>query len=214
MVPALPDPSTIFVVEDDPTLLEVLSCSLDEFGFAVRTFASAEAFLEVHTAKMRGCLLVDVRLPKMDGVALIAALGDRATRLPSVAMSGFTRTPLVVEAMRAGAVDFLEKPFESTVLLRALRVASRWASTGRVDMRADAAAAAARVSLLTPRELTIFNEFATGASTKQVANTLALSPKTVETYRTRLLAKLDVNTPYALVRLAVLDSLFGALQRD
>jgi FixJ family two-component response regulator len=81
-------------------------------------------------------------------------------------MSGFTRTPLVVEAMRVGAVDFLEKPFG--------------------------------LGTLTARERTVFNEFSTGASTKQVADILALSPKTVETYRTRLLSKLDVNTPYAL----------------
>jgi two-component system, LuxR family, response regulator FixJ len=209
-----PDPPTVFIVEDDPAVQETLSINLTDSGFAVEVFDTAEAFLENHTTKMRGCLLVDIRLPQMDGIALIAALGDRATRLPSVAMSGFTRTPLVVEAMQAGAVDFLEKPFAECVLLRAVRVAMRWASTGAADMRADATAATARVGMLTPRELTIFNEFATGASTKQVADILALSPKTVETYRTRLLSKLDVNTPYALVRLAVLTSLFGPHPRD
>ncbi len=200
---------TIFIVEDDLHLQEVLSSSLGEAGFVVEVFASAEAFLEVQTAKMRGCLLVDIRLPRMDGIALIAALAHRANRLPSIAMSGFTRTPVVVEAMRLGAVDFLEKPFDLPALLQALCVAMQWASKGRVDARADAAAAAAQVSHLTPRELTIFNEFAVGASTKQVARTLTLSPKTVETYRTRLLSKLDVDTPYALVRLAVLNLLFG-----
>jgi two-component system response regulator FixJ len=210
----MPDLDTIFMVEDDPLIQEVLSTTLSESGFAVQSFKSAEVFLEVHTAKMRGCLLVDIRLPQMDGIALIAALGDRATRLVSVAMSGFTRTPLVVEAMRVGAVDFLEKPFANPVLLRALRVAIQWASSGRAETRADAAAAARRVSLLTPRELSIFNEFATGASTKRVAHALSLSPKTVEAYRTRLLSKLDVDTPYALVRLAVLNSLFGAQERE
>jgi two-component system response regulator FixJ len=210
----MPDLPTIFMVDDDPVIQEVLSITLGEFGFVVQTFNSAEAFLDVHTTQMRGCLLVDMRLPQMDGIGLIAAVGDRATRLVSVAMSGFTRTPLVVEAMRMGAVDFLEKPFATPALVQALGVAMQWASTGRADTRADAAASAARVSQLTPREVTIFNEFATGASTKQVANTLGLSPKTVETYRTRLLDKLGVVSPYALVRLAVLNSLFGPHERD
>jgi two-component system response regulator FixJ len=199
----------IFMVEDDPLLQEVLSNGLGDAGFLVRAFSTAEAFLEAHTTQMRGCLLVDLRLPRMDGIALIAALIGRATRLPSVAMSGFSRTPIVVEAMRAGAIDFLEKPFELSDLLRAVRVANRWASTGAAETRADAAMAAARVSFLTYRERTIFDAFATGASTKQIASILSLSPKTVETYRLRLLSKLNVYTPYALVRLAVLNSLFG-----
>jgi two-component system response regulator FixJ len=213
-MPTTPDRPTVFMIEDDPTVRESLSITLVESGVAVQVFDTAEAFLEVHTTEMRGCLLVDIRLPQMDGISLIAALGDRATRLPSVAMSAYTRTPLVVDAMRVGAVDFLEKPFAELALLRAVWVAMQWASTGAADMRADAAAATARVGMLTARERTVFNEFATGASTKQVADILALSPKTVETYRTRLLSKLDVNTPYALVRLAVLASLFGPRPRD
>lgn len=213
-MPAMPDLPAIYIVEDNPKMQKILSRTLSASGFVVQGFESAEAFLEVHTTKMRGCLLVDIQLPQMDGIALIAALSERATRLVSVAMSGFAHTPLVVEAMRVGAVDFLEKPIAHPVLLRALRVAVQWESTGRADTRADAAAAARRVSLLTPRERTIFDEFATGASTKQVADTLALSPKTIETYRTRLLNKLDVVSPYALVRLAVLNSLFGLQERD
>jgi len=210
-MPALP---TIFLVDDDPIIQDVLSAELIHAGMAVQTFGSAEAFLKAHTVGMRGCLLVDVRLPGMDGVGLIAALRIRATHLPAVAMSGYARTPLVVEAMRAGAVDFLEKPFGPGALMTALNVAIKWASTGAADMHADAAEAAARVVGLTPRERTVFNEFATGASTKEVATILGVSPKTVETYRARLLSKLDVDTPYALVRLAVLASLFGPIHVD
>jgi two-component system, LuxR family, response regulator FixJ len=213
-MPTVLDPPTVFVVENDRVVQESLSISLAASGMPVYVFDTAEAFLEVHTTKMRGCLLVDIELPQMDGIDLIAALGDRATRLPSVAMSGLTHTPLVVEAMRTGAVDFLAKPFTSHNLVRALHVALHWASTGAADMRSDAVAAASRVATLTPRERTIFNNFATGASTKQVADILALSPKTVETYRMRLLHKLDVSTPYALVRLAVLTSLFGPCLYD
>jgi two-component system response regulator FixJ len=205
---------TIYLVDDDPVVLDLLSAELIDAGMAVQAFGSAEAFLDVHTIGMRGCLLVDVRLPGMDGMDLIAALNARASHLSFVAMSGFARTPLVVQAMRAGALDFLEKPFAPCALVGAVHVAIRWASTGAADMRGDAAEAAARVVRLTPRERTVFNEFATGASTKQVAAILGVSPKTVETYRARLLSKLDVDTPYALVRLAVLASLFGPVQRD
>jgi two-component system response regulator FixJ len=190
----------------------LLLSALIESGLAAQGFASAEAFLAVHTIGMSGCLVVDVRLPKMDGLSLIAALNAQATRLPPIVISGFADTPLVVEAMRAGAVDFLEKPFTLNALLEAVRVAMTWASPGLADMRGDAAASAARVARLTPRERTVFNGFATGASTKRLANILQLSPKTVETYRTRLLQKLDVDTPYALVRLAILASLFGRIQ--
>ena len=200
---------TILVVDDEPKIREALSRLLKHEGHVVHVAETGQSAIGKFLQDDFDLTLLDIALPDMNGLDVFGRLREKDGSAVCVFITAFGTVQSAVEAMRLGAVDFLEKPFDRPALLQALCVAMQWASKGRVDARADAAAAAAQVSHLTPRELTIFNEFAVGASTKQVARTLTLSPKTVETYRTRLLSKLDVDTPYALVRLAVLNLLFG-----
>lgn len=204
-VPAIP---TVFIVEDDADSRDRLCLHLQAAGLIVRSYETAEAFLADHTPELTGCLITDVRLPQMDGVRLVEELARRQNRLPVIVISGYAETPLVVQAMRAGAVDFLNKPLDPQILLRTLHAAMQQATT-TVSLRSEAAAAAFRVSTLSPREREVFDAFARGLSTKQVANALGVSPKTIETHRAHLYEKLKVDTPYALARIGVLGALLG-----
>lgn len=208
---------TVFVVEDDTDARNAICFLLHADGRPTRGFATAEAFLaEAEAERSRGwrggCAVVDIRLPGMDGVSLITELARRRLGLPAVAISGYTDTPLVVRAMRAGAADFLEKPLNPDALrasVAAILVGARTAE----NLSREAFAVAARLQSLTPREHDVFERLAQGNSTKQAAAFLGLSPKTVETYRANVLAKLGVTTSHALARIGVLVALAG-LERD
>jgi FixJ family two-component response regulator len=202
------DPPTVFLVEDDADLRDGLRLYLGTAGFAVRAYSTAEGFLADYRPGFTGCLITDVHLPKMDGVSLIDALNRAGRSLPVFVISGFAGTALVVQAMRAGAVDFLEKPLDLPAALEAVRQAMNGLA-GSAGMRSEASIGLARMARLSLRERDVFARIAAGASTKQVAADLDLSPKTVETYRTRLFEKLGVHTPHALLRLAVLTALAG-----
>lgn len=203
--PAIP---TVFIVEDDADARDRLSLHLQAAGLVVKSYETAEAFLADHTPELTGCLIADVRLPQMDGVRLVEELARRPNRLPVIVISGYAETPMVVEAMRAGAVDFLNKPVNPQSLLRILHAAMQQATT-TANLRSEAAAAGFRVSTLSPREREVFDGFARGMSTKQVANALGVSPKTIETHRAHIYEKLKVDSPYALARIGVLRALLG-----
>ncbi|CAH2605834.1 Two-component nitrogen fixation transcriptional regulator FixJ (plasmid) [Rhodovastum atsumiense] len=207
-MPRPPETPAVFVVEDDTDLRDALSFRLRAAGLPVRAYATAEAFLAEHTPDMLGCLVTDVRLPRMDGVSLIGTLSDRGNRLPIIVISGHAETPLVVDAMRAGAVDFLEKPLDPAAVVASVRAAMQGASTA-ASLRSEAARMADRLAVLSPREREVFDRFAVNVTTKQVADALSLSPKTVESHRARLLEKLGADSPSALVRLSVLVALFS-----
>jgi two-component system response regulator FixJ len=198
---------TVYLVEDDPELREGLAFYLRSSGLSVAAYETAEMFLAQHTAAMTGCLVTDLRLPGMDGISLIEAITDNGNRLPIIVMSAFTDTPLVVQAVRTGAVDFIEKPLDQRIMLNAIHRAMKGASSGAA-LRSEAAAAASHIALLSPRERQVFEAFASGATTKQVADRLHLSPKTIEAHRKHLFGKLRINTMNTLVRLGVLSALF------
>lgn len=211
--------ATVFVVEDDADARAAICFLLDAEGRSTRGFATAEAFLteaeaEAERAMGRrgGCVVVDVRLPGMDGVALIGEMSRRRLGLPVLAISGYTDTPLVVRAMRAGAADFLEKPLDPDTLRESVALILAGARTAE-NLSREAFAVAARLQVLTPREREVFDRLAHGNSTKQAAVYLGLSPKTVETYRANVLAKMGVATTHALARIGVLAALVG-LERD
>jgi two-component system response regulator FixJ len=208
LVPRPPETPTVYLVEDDLEAREGLTFYLRSAGLAVGAYETAETFLDQHTSAMTGCLITDVRLPQMDGLGLIDALTRNGNRLPIIVMSAHADTPLIVQAIRAGAVDFMEKPVDSEVLLSTIRGVLHGSSTNAA-LRSEAASGASRVALLSPREREVFEGFAGGATTKQVADRLGLSPKTVEAHRTRMFEKLEINTANALVRLGVLTALFG-----
>lgn len=205
---AQPETPTVYLVEDDADVREGLAFYLVNSGLPVAAYDTAETFLAQHTSAMAGCLVTDLRLPGMDGISLIEAVTANGNRLPIIVMSAYTDTPLVVQAVRAGAVDFIEKPLDQNLIITAIRRAINGASSSAA-LRSEAAAAAPYIALLSPREREVFDAFAMGATTKQVADRLNLSPKTIEAHRKHVLEKLRINTMNALVRLGVLTTLFG-----
>jgi two-component system, LuxR family, response regulator FixJ len=210
-MPALPETPCVYVVDDDTDQRDGIGLMLRSAGFVSRLYNSAEAFLAAHSEEMTGCLVSDVRLPGRDGVGLIEALNGRGNRLPVIIISGFADTRIVVEAMRAGAVDFQEKPLDTGLLLESVRSVMRGGSTS-ATLRGEAMTARARLATLSARERAVFLAFSQGTSTKRIADQLGLSPKTVESHRTRMMEKLGLDSPSALVRLSVLMTIFSTAE--
>jgi two-component system, LuxR family, response regulator FixJ len=191
----------IHVVDDDPAVRDSLRLLLEASGFSVQTHASAAAFL-AEAAGLAGCVLTDVRMPGMDGLQLQQRLNERGVRLPVMVMTGQGDIPIAVRAMKAGAVDFLEKPIDETRLLEAV---GRALEQGRrlQQVQASAAEAAARLAGLTPREREVLDLLVTGLSNKAVGNELGASPRTIEVHRARILDKLQARSMPELVRLVL-----------
>jgi two-component system response regulator FixJ len=191
------DRGRVHVVDDDDDLRESLKALLDAAGFRCSNYASARAFLEAGATS--GCALVDVRMPEVDGLALLNELSSRKSRLPVIIMTGFADVPLAVRAMKAGAVDFVEKPTPPEVLIGAVRRALERAQAS------DAAQpeARARLDRLTDRETDVLKLLVVGDSNKVVAHKLGISSRTVEIHRARLMEKLEAAKLADLVRLAL-----------
>lgn len=193
---------TIFVVDDDAAVRDLLRMSLKLAGHAVEVFELATAFLASDTNSRRGCLITDIRMPDMDGLALQEELGKRSSQLPVIIITGHGDIPLTVRAMRAGAVDFLEKPFAREALLgsvrRALDIAGRTAQTSL-----DAQEIRSRIASLTPREREVFDLVVAGKQSKVIAHELGASTRTIEVHRGRMMSKLQAKSLQDLVRLAI-----------
>ena len=191
----------VHVVDDDPAVRESLALLLDAAGFSVRTHPDAESLLAAAEMLTPGCVLTDVRLPGMDGLALQRQLAARGVTVPVVVMTGHADVPLAVAAMKAGAVDFLQKPFAEAELLAVLRQALARAAEAAAEAAA-AAAAAALLASLTPREHEVLAELVAGHPNKVIAQHLGASPRTIEVHRARVMEKLGVHSLPELVRLA------------
>ena len=189
----------VHIVDDDPAIRDSLRVLLEASGFVVRTYGSADAFLAA-AFEIRGCVLTDVRMPDIDGLELQKRLREVGSSLPVVVMTGQSDVPVAVRAMKAGAVDFLEKPFDHEMLLNAVRRALD-ESVRRHKTQAAAAAATERLAELTPREREVFDLLVTGLSTKAIANQLRASPRTIEVHRARVFEKLQAHSLPDLVRL-------------
>jgi two-component system response regulator FixJ len=191
----------IHVVDDDAAVRDSLRVLLEASGFVVQTHDSARAFLTAATGAA-GCVLTDVRMPEIDGLELQRRLTERGVRLPVIVMTGKGDIPIAVRAMKAGAVDFLEKPFQDEQLLGAVR---RALDEGKQLREADStsAEAAARLAALTPREREVLDLLVTGLSNKAIANELGASPRTIEVHRARVLEKLQAHSLPELVRLVL-----------
>mgnify|MGYP001546211969 FL=1 len=196
------DKPTIFVVDDDPAMRDSLQALLESSGMDVRTFASAGEFLAGDAPARRGCLIADIRMPDMDGLELQQALVDRHAHLPVIVMTGHGDVALAVRAMKAGAVDFLEKPFEESVLLKSVERALSKADTHEEHSRL-ANEAETRLSALTERERDVLNLLVAGKANKVIAHELSISPRTVEIHRGRVMEKTGVRSLAELVRLAM-----------
>jgi len=192
----------IFVVDDDDAVRESLRALLESFGFAVREFSSARSFLEAYNPSQNGCLIVDIRMPGMDGLALQEEITARAWSIPVIVITGHGDVPLAVRAMKAGAIDFLEKPFDDVLLVegvkRALAMANETASEASQKREAQE-----RLATLTAREREVLDHLVAGRANKVIAHEMGISPRTVEIHRAHLSEKMRVRSLSELVRLTL-----------
>jgi two-component system response regulator FixJ len=198
----MPTQPTVFVIDDDVAVRESLRMSLQLAGRSVEVFESAAAFLAGGGAFRHGCLVTDIRMPDVDGLELQEELVRRKSSLPVIVITGHGDIPLAVRAMRAGAVDFLEKPFAREVLLavveRALEAGERTSAEAH-----DAQEIGSRIASLTPREREVFELVAAGKQSKLIAYELGVAPRTVEVHRGRMMNKLKARSMQELVRIAI-----------
>ena len=192
---------TVFLVDDDARVLKALSRMLTAHGRDVRTFASAEQFLMEHDPEIPGCAVLDVAMPGLDGLELQRVLGQKGSRRPIIFISGQGDVPTSVNAMKAGAVDFLTKPLRDKHLLEAIARAEQTDAAAR-KARAELSSIQAKVETLTPREREVLSHVVAGRLNKQIAADLGTVEKTVKVHRGRMMEKLGVRTVADLVRLA------------
>ena len=195
----------IHIVDDDASVLKSLSALLKAHGHDTRTFGSAEAFLADRDAAESGILLLDIRMPGMTGLQLQAKLAGNESDLPIVFMTGHGDIPMAIEAIRAGASDFIEKPFTDDVLLsaiaRALKTGSGTDQTALVDE-----SSAEKLAVLTARERDVFDHLVLGETNKIIAHELGISQRTVEVHRGRIKEKLNAGSLADLIRLKQVSS--------
>lgn len=203
---ATSDHSTVFIVDDDGDLRAVLTKLMEMNGYHVEAYASGEEFLRQHDRRRRGCLLADFRMPNMNGLELQQSLAANGIDIPVIVMTGYATVPLAVEAMKAGAVEFLEKPVTTTKLLEGVRRAIEIGARKHRE-RSQAAAAAQCVERLTPRERQVLAELLAGRSNKMIAFELQISQRTVEVHRARIMQKMEAPSLSQLVRMALLAGL-------
>ena len=191
----------VHLVDDDEAIRRSASFMLRPSGYLVKTYASGVEFLEVAKDAVRGCVLLDVRMPGIDGREVQAELKKCGVLLPVVVMTGHGDINTAVEAMKLGAVDFIEKPFEKAVLLRAIEMSfERLDRSAKGQARAEEARA--RLGVLTPRELDVMKGLVRGHPNKTIAYDLDISPRTVEIHRANLMSKLEVHSLSDALRIA------------
>ena len=192
----------VYVIDDDEAMRDSLNFLLDAADFDVTLFESAQHFLDALPGVDFGCVVSDVRMPGVDGIELLKRLRASRNPLPVLIMTGHGDVPLAVEAMKLGAVDFLEKPFEDDRLIGMIDVALKQAESGA---RSEAAALdiAARVESLSPRERQVMEGLVAGLSNKLIAREYDISPRTIEVYRANVMTKMQAGSLSELVRLAM-----------
>lgn len=196
------DRPLIYIIDDDDAVRDSLEALLLAEGYNTVGFASAEAFLADRDPSLAaGCCLLDIRMPGMDGLTLLGEIRDQPAALPVVIMTGHGDIPMAVKAMKLGALDFVEKPFDTNAMLDAIRAA----------LRSDPASKAQKIDpalvnqldRLTPREKDVLKHLVAGRSNKEVGLELGISPRTVEIHRARLMEKMAAASLAHLVRMAI-----------
>ncbi len=193
---------TVHLVDDEESVRKSLAFMLTMNDFTVRMHESATAFLAFAPGVRAGVLVTDLRMPDMSGVQLIQALGARKLKIPAIVMTGHGDVPMAVEAMKAGALDFIEKPFEDTVMIDAIRNAAQHVVADN-DAGDDADLVRERLTLLTDREKQVFSAVVSGLPNKSIAYDLDISPRTVEVHRANVMAKMQARSLPQLVRMAL-----------
>lgn len=196
------EPARVFVVDDDQGMRDSLRFLLEAAGVAVETYASARAFLEAGGAGKSGCLVTDVRMPEMNGLELQEKLAAEGSRLAVILMTGHADVPMAVGAMRAGAFDFIEKPFADESLIDSIRRAlGKAQERNRAAPAAVSAEVAQRLATLTPREREVLDHLVRGSQHKVIAHALHISPRTIEVHRARVMQKMEARNLAHLVQI-------------
>jgi two-component system, LuxR family, response regulator FixJ len=201
----MPDKRTVHVVDDDAAVRRSLERLLHSAGYTCVSYHSSAAFLDAAGELSGGCVLLDVRMPGMDGLELQDRLNQLGVTLPVIVMTGQGDIQTAVQAMKAGAVDFIEKPFDEDVLLGAIEVAL--ARVDRPDRAREATEAAHRIAALSPRERQVLDALVAGRPNKQIAFDLGISVRTVEVHRARMMERLGTRQLAEAIRLAVMAQL-------
>ncbi|MEE8606106.1 MAG: response regulator [Nitrospiraceae bacterium] len=197
-----PEP-TVFIIDDDEAVRRFLSGLIASVGLRVETYASAQEFLDADEPSQPGCLLLDIRMPGMSGLELQKELASRNIRIPIIILTGHGNVQVAVHAMKAGAVDFIEKPFNNELLLDRIQMAvaeSVDADTTRVKQDEIAH----RMELLTPREHQVLDIVAAGETNKAIARRLEISEKTVEIHRAKVMEKMQAKSLADLVKMVAM----------
>src|SRR5450631_3007658 len=196
-----PEP-IIYVIDDDDAVRQSLEFLLKTAGNSVRSFESAKAFLDILPQLRSGCIITDVRMPDITGIDLLRRLKELKIDIPVIVITGHGDISLAVEAMKIGAVDFLEKPFDDDLLLAAVRAAlNRDSDAGK--RKAELAGIQEKLAELSNRERQVLEGLVAGKANKAIAFDLDISPRTVEIYRANLMTKMSANSLSDLVRMAV-----------
>ena len=194
----------VYVIDDDAAMRDSLAFLMESAGFSIACFESAEAFVAILPGIEDGCVVTDVRMPGMDGFELLRRVRQEKPRLPVIVMTGHGDIPLAVQAMKLGAADFVEKPFEDERLIEAVRVALRSVAPAVDEARVEALA---RIETLSPRERQVMEGLAKGLSNKAIARDYEISPRTVEVYRAHVMTKLQARSLSDVVRIAIRSGL-------
>jgi two-component system response regulator FixJ len=193
---------SVFVVDDDAAALDSLVMLLRSDGLNPSGFSSAQGFLDSLTPEARGCIISDVRMPGMDGVQLIKTLKAMNCILPVIVITGHADVTVAVQAMKSGAAEFIQKPFESELILRLVRGCLE-ENDDAVDAHAKRNRVVRRIESLTTRERQVLDLIMEGASNKVIASSLSISPRTVEIYRANVMSKMRADSLSDLIRMTL-----------
>lgn len=197
-----PEP-VIYVIDDDEAVRQSIEFSMKTVGIIVRGFESGKAFFEVLPEIEHGCVVTDVRMPGITGIDILRKVSETKPDLPVIIITGHGDVPLAVEAMKLGAIDFLEKPFDDDLLIESVRAAlSRDADTAK--RKAEVAEINEKLNALSKREREVLEGLVAGKPNKTIAFDLGISPRTVEIYRANLMTKMAANSLSDLVRMAMM----------
>jgi two-component system response regulator FixJ len=193
------------VIDDDRAVRDSLEFLLRSAGFGVELFDSAEAFLAAPSPPPLGCVLTDIRMGGLDGLELMARLREASSKVPVIVMTGHGDVPLAVKAMKLGAVDFVEKPFDAEALIAAVQAALESGAAGSTPATVPTPSPelASRLASLSQREQQVLQGLLEGRTNKEIARAFDLSPRTVEVYRAKLMTKMQAANISELVRFAI-----------
>lgn len=203
----------VYVVDDDQAMVESLSWIIESVGLKAKAYTRAQEFLDEYDPVQHGCILLDVRMPGMSGPELQTKLNAIGAALPIIFISGHGDVPLAVRVMKAGAIDFLTKPFNDQILLESINKALRVDKTNREKLQ-ESAQAEAKFALLSPREVQVLQGIVSGKQNKVISAELNISLKTVEAHRASVMKKMSVKSVPELVKLVLTNGVQESTTQD